>query len=61
MNTNIAKRMSLTLPADLENEVVELRRSEKFCRCSYSEILRFLIKAGIKSYEEGQTRETVSR
>lgn len=61
MNTNIAKRMSLTLPADLENEVVELRRSEKFCRCSYSEILRFLIKAGIKSYEEGQRSETVSR
>lgn len=51
---NTVKRMSLTLPTELEKKVVELRRSEKFCRCSYAEILRFLIKAGIDSYEKGR-------
>jgi len=61
MNETITKRMSLTLPADLENKVVELRRSEKFCRSSYSEILRFLIRSGIEIYEEGHRKGTASR
>lgn len=45
-------RMSLTLTPEIEEAVVELRKTEKYCRMSYSEIIRRLIEAGLESVEE---------
>jgi Arc/MetJ-type ribon-helix-helix transcriptional regulator len=40
-------RMSLTLPKELEEEIVALRKTDKYCRMSYAEIIRTLIEAGL--------------
>lgn len=41
------KRMSISLPPELEQAVIELRKTDRFCRCSYAEIIRQLMQAGI--------------
>lgn len=46
---NAAKRLSISLPPELEQTVVNLRRTERFCRCSYADIIRQLIVAGMKT------------
>ena len=40
-------RMSLTLPKELEDAIIELRKTDKYCRMSYAEIIRRLIEAGL--------------
>lgn len=47
--SNEVKRMSLSLPAELEQAVIELRKTERFCRCSYAEIIRALMQLGLES------------
>lgn len=47
--SNEVKRMSLSLPAELEQAVIELRKTERFCRCSYAEIIRSLMQLGLES------------
>lgn len=49
------KRMSISLPDDLERRLVELRKTERFCRCSYAEIIREVIGVGI-----GEIKKTVN-
>lgn len=45
------KRASVSLPAEIEEQVIKLRRRDEFCRCSYSEIVRKLIVAGLQVVE----------
>lgn len=40
-------RKTISLPPELENAVYELRKSEKYCKCSFSEILRVMIRRGL--------------
>lgn len=51
MKTEKAKRMSVSINEDMENKIVELRKTDEYCRCSYSEIIRKLIEAGMKVFE----------
>lgn len=44
-------RMSLTLTKEMEEAIVELRKTDKYCRMSYAEIIRTLIKAGLEAAE----------
>ncbi len=43
------KRMSISLPPDLDRAVLDLRKTEEYCRCSYVEIVRVLMKEGAKA------------
>lgn len=43
------KRMSISLPSEIEAAIVNLRKKDEYCKCSYSEIIRILIAAGLKS------------
>ena len=45
---NEGKRMSLSLPPELEKAVIDLRKTERFCRCSYAEIIRALMQLGLE-------------
>lgn len=45
----IVKRMSISVDEDIDRAVLTLRKTDDFCRCSYSEILRYLLKVGIKA------------
>lgn len=42
------KRQSVSLPPELENAIFELRKTDRFCKCSISEIMRELLKIGIE-------------
>lgn len=46
------KRMSISLPDDLERRLVELRMTERFCRCSYAEIIREVMGVGISEIKK---------
>lgn len=51
MKAECRKRMSISISEDMENKIVELRKTDEYCRCSYSEIIRKLLEQGIKVIE----------
>lgn len=40
------RRMTISLPDELDKKILELRKDERFVRCSYSEIVRQLLDDG---------------
>lgn len=54
MKVKHQKRMSISLNEEMENKIVELRKTDEYCRCSYSEIIRRLLEQGIKVIESDQ-------
>lgn len=46
-NENV--RMSISIPSDLADCVYKLRQTDKYRRCSISEILRLLIAVGLNA------------
>lgn len=48
------KRMSISITEEMERKNVEMRKTDEFCRCSYAEIIRQLIEAGVQSLEESK-------
>lgn len=48
------KRISISLPDEIDSQVIQLKRTEEFCRCSYAEIVRMLLERGIRA---SQTEE----
>lgn len=48
------KRMSISITEEMEQKIVEMRKTDEFCRCSYAEIIRQLIEAGVQSLEESK-------
>lgn len=45
------KRVTVALPDEIDKKVLELRKDERFIRCSYSEIVRKLLEAGLAAKE----------
>lgn len=43
------KRISICIPPAMEKKLAELRKTDKFCRMSWSEIIRSLISTGLDS------------
>lgn len=43
------KRLSISLPPELDRAVLDLRKTEEYCRCSYVEIIRVLMTEGVKA------------
>lgn len=43
------KRLSINLPPELDRVVLDLRKTEEYCRCSYVEIIRVLMAEGAKT------------
>ena len=41
------KRISISMTDEQDAKVMELKRTEEYCRCSYAEIVRILIEAGL--------------
>ena len=44
-------RLSIALTPQQEEAIVELRKTDKFARCSFGEIVRCLIDAGLEVIE----------
>lgn len=41
------KRISIAMPSSLDEKILALRMTERFVRCSYSEIVRQLVEKGL--------------
>ena len=41
------KRISISLSDAIDEKVMEMKRTEEYCRSSYAEIIRILIERGI--------------
>lgn len=52
------KRKSISLPLELEQAILNLRKTERFCRCSISEIMRVLLIKGLQV--EMQDKDTLT-
>lgn len=50
MTTN--KRICVMITPDMEKEIIEMRKTDEFCRKSISEIVRILIQRGMDSQKE---------
>ncbi len=46
------RRVCVSLPADLEKKILNLRKKDRFIRCSYAEIVRTLLEDAINRMEE---------
>lgn len=46
------KRLSINLTPELDRVVLDLRKTEEYCRCSYVEIIRILMTEGAKALAE---------
>lgn len=44
---NEVKRMSISMTEDMEQRIVNLRKTDRFCRASYAEIIREILRAGL--------------
>lgn len=43
------KRVTVSIPEDTDKKLLELRKTEPFIRCSYSEIVRRMILLGLNA------------
>ena len=48
------KEMSISITEEMDRKIVEMRKTDEFCRCSYAEIIRQLFEAGVQSLEESK-------
>lgn len=48
------KRVTISLPDELDKRILSLKKSDKFIRSSYAEIARYLLEIGLNS----KTQET---
>ena len=46
------KRLTIYLSEELDEAVLELRRTREYCRCSYAEIIRVMMTEGAKAIKE---------
>lgn len=46
------KRVTISLPDEIDRRVLELRKDDRFIRCSYSEIVRKMLEAGLAAQDE---------
>ena len=45
------RRVTISIPDELDAKVLELKKDDRFVRCSYSEIVRMLLTTGLEAAE----------
>ena len=45
------KRVTISMPEDLDRRVIEMKKDDRFVRASYSEVVRQLLLAGLAAQE----------
>ncbi len=48
------KRICISLPEDLNRRVLNLRKRDRFIRCSYAEIVRTALELGLTALGDNQ-------
>lgn len=52
------KRTTVSFPDDLTRRIFELRKDDRFTRCSYSELIRQLAEMGLSILDAERTRDS---
>ena len=43
------KRVTISLPDEIDRRILELKKDDRFVRCSYSEVARQLLEIGLEN------------
>lgn len=46
------KRVTISMPEELDQRVIELKKDDRFVRASYSEVVRYLLQQGLQRCDE---------
>lgn len=52
------RRVTVSLPDDLDKQILELRKDDRFIRCSYSEIVRQMLDRGFSTFSAEQSQDS---
>lgn len=52
------RRVTISLPDELDKKILELKRNDRFVRCSYSEIVRQLMEHGYQMFEAERAQDS---
>lgn len=44
------RRITISLPDEIDKKILELKKDDRFIRCSYAEIARKLLEQGLKTW-----------
>ena len=55
------RRVTVSLPDDLDRRILEMKKSNQFVRCSYSEIVRRFLDKGLEAFEAETRKNEVKR
>ena len=47
------KRVTISIPEELDQKVIEIKKGDQYIRASYSEVVRRLIWLGLQAHENG--------
>ena len=53
------RRVTISLPDELDKKILELKRNDRFVRCSYSEIVRQLMEHGYQMIEAERAQDSI--
>lgn len=52
------RRITISIPDELDKKIVEVRKDDRFIRCTYSEIVRQILANGIEKLSAETTTES---
>jgi len=50
--------MTISLPDDLDKRILELKKDDRFVRCSYSEIVRQMLDQGFAALDAERDKDS---
>lgn len=50
------KRVTVSLPEALDREILELRKDDRYIRCTYSEVVRQLLLSGLEAISKDPSK-----
>lgn len=52
------RRVTISLPEEYDRRILELRKNDRFIRCSYSEIARQLLERGLETINAERAQDS---
>lgn len=52
------RRITISLPDELDKRILEMRKDDRFVRCSYSEITRKMLELGFQAFDAEQAQDS---
>lgn len=52
------RRMTISLPDELDKRILEQKKDDRFVRCSYSEVVRQMLELGFEALAAEQAQDS---